>query len=294
MKGLSSLRIQALGSECELYEVDATERLDLTAEWIHEMHRRLTRFEPGSELSRFNARAGEWVEVSTELHELLEAALDAYVMSDGLVHAGVLPALMAAGYDRTFDELRSAGDVSSGVPRSGHRIGVDRHHFGVASADRSKMSSLPPLPDLLEVRPSSARLTPGAAIDLGGLAKGWIADKAVERMGPNSLANCGGDLYACGGGESGDGWPVGFGGKTILLKDLGAATSGTTKRRWGDGLHHLIDPRTGAPAITDLTEVSVLAPTALEAEVLAKTALLLGSALAPRALEGRARGWALS
>jgi thiamine biosynthesis lipoprotein len=113
-------------------------------------------------------------------------------------------------------------------------------------------------------------------------------------MGPNSLANCGGDLYARGGGETGEGWPVGFGGKTILLKDLGAATSGTTKRRWGEGRHHLIDPRTGAPAVTDLIEVSVLAPTALEAEILAKTALILGSALAPRALEGRASGWALS
>jgi thiamine biosynthesis lipoprotein len=272
--GGASLRFEALGSECELYAIDSAEPLEQTAEWITEMHRRLTRFEPTSELSQFNARAGEWTDVSPELGVLLNAALDAYVMSDGLVHAGVLPALVDAGYDKTFEDLTGPSSRSASHP--------------------DPARPLSPLPDLLEVRPSSARLAPGAAIDLGGLAKGWIADKAVERMGPNSLANCGGDLYAHGGGETGEGWPVGFGGKTVLLKDLGAATSGTMKRRWGDGRHHLIDPRTGAPAVTDLTEVSVLAPTALEAEILAKTALILGSALAPRALERRASGWALS
>lgn len=272
VEGISSLRFEALGSDCELYAVEPAEPLERTAEWIHEMHARLTRFEPDSELSRFNARAGEWVETSPEFHDLLGAAQDAYVMSDGLVHAGILAALVAAGYDRTFPAIQAE----------------DRLH-GVA-----RPTPLAPLPDLLDVRPGAARLAPGAAVDLGGLAKGWIADRAVQRLGPNSLANCGGDLYARGAGESGEGWPVGFGGKTVLLRDLGAATSGTTRRRWGDGQHHLIDPRIGAPARSDLSEVSVLAPTALEAEILAKTALLLGSSRAPAALEGRASGWALS
>lgn len=270
--GVASLQFEALGSECELYAIDPAEPLQRTEEWIHEMHRRLTRFEPDSELSGFNARAGEWIEVSPELHELLDAALDAYVMSDGLVHAGILPALVAAGYDRTFDKIR----VTEAAP------------------DLPISPTPPPLPDLLQVRPSSARLARGAALDLGGLAKGWIADRAVQRLGPNSLANCGGDLYARGGGETGEGWPVGFGGRTLLLRDVGAATSGTAKRRWGEGLHHLIDPRTGRPATSDLTEVSVLAPTALEAEILAKAALLLGAELAARALAGRASGWAFS
>ena len=64
-------------------------------------------------------------------------------------------------------------------------------------------------------------------------------------------------------------------------------------RRWGAARHHVIDPRTGAPASSDLAEVSVLAPSAAEGEVLAKTALLLGSADAPAFLAGRATGWAL-
>jgi thiamine biosynthesis lipoprotein len=76
----------------------------------------------------------------------------------------------------------------------------------------------------------------------------------------------------------------------VLLRDIGAATSGTGGRRWGERLHHLIDPRTGLPANTDLTEVSVLASTGAEAEVLAKTALLLGRDAGGRYLDERSLG----
>src|SRR6266403_1971655 len=71
------------------------------------------------------------------------------------------------------------------------------------------------------------------------------------------------------------GWPVGMGGATVMLRDQGAATSSVRRRRWGE-LHHLIDPRTGLPSRSGLEEVSVVAATGCEAEVVAKTALLLG------------------
>ncbi len=145
--------------------------------------------------------------------------------------------------------------------------------------------------EVLDVRTGEARLAPGAGIDLGGIAKGWLADRLAERLAENALVNLGGDLCARGGGPSGEGWPVGFGGKTVLLREAGAATSGTHARRWGEGLHHLIDPRTGLPSRTDLSEVSVIADRAADAEILAKTALLLGAARAHEFLLGRARGW---
>ena len=81
---------------------------------------------------------------------------------------------------------------------------------------------------------------------------------------------------------------------TVLLLNMGAATSGVTKRMWGPGLHHLIDPRTARPARTDLQEVSVLAKTATDAEIFAKVALLLGREAAPAWLEGRSAGWSLA
>jgi thiamine biosynthesis lipoprotein len=130
-------------------------------------------------------------------------------------------------------------------------------------------------------------------VDLGGIAKGWLADRVADRLGDSALVNLCGDLFARGGGETGEGWPVGFGDRTLLLKDMGAATSGTTKRAWVGG-HHLIDPRTGLPAQSDLREVSVLASTATDAEIYAKVALLLGSRDAPKWLESRSPGWSLA
>lgn len=259
---------RSLGGDCELFGVDVGDSALSDGEaWIHRMHDRLTRFSEASELSRFNARSGSWIKVSDELAALLREGLRAYEVSGGLVHIATLEALLAAGYTRDFTLGGTATTDPPAPPRA--------------------------LPELLQVRGTEARLAKGAAVDLGGIAKGWLADRLVERLGPDSLANLCGDLMARGGGEAGDGWPVGFGEKTVLLKDTAAATSGTTKRSWGPGLHHLIDPRTSRPAVTDLEEVSVLATSATDAEIYAKVALLLGSVDAPRWLEGRALGWSL-
>jgi thiamine biosynthesis lipoprotein len=260
---------EALGGECEIYAVGIpADRLAGSESWVHQMHDRLTRFSPTSELSRFNATAGSWADVSALLEALLRECLRAHEISGGLVNAAILPALLAAGYTRTF----SAGPTqvtASVVP--------------------------PALPQVLEVRSGSARLRRGASIDLGGIAKGWLADRLAADLGTNALVNLCGDLYAHGGGEAGDGWPVGMGGKTVLLVDMGAATSGTRKRSWGSDLHHLIDPRTGLPSQSDLAEVSVIARTAAEAEIFAKTALLLGSRKAEEYLAAHdALGWSLT
>lgn len=260
---------EALGGECEIYAVGlAATRLAEGEAWVHEMHDRLTRFSPTSELSRFNASAGSWADVSPLLESLLRECLRAHDLSDALVNAAVLPALLAAGYTRTFSEGPTKVTASV-VP--------------------------PALPNVLDVRSGQARLRQGALIDLGGIAKGWLADRLAADLGPNALVNLCGDLFARGGGETGDGWPVGMGGKTVLLLDMGAATSGTQKRSWAPDLHHLIDPRTGRPSRTDLSEASVIARTGADAEIFAKTALILGSAKAEEYLAAHdALGWSLT
>jgi thiamine biosynthesis lipoprotein len=263
---MESLTFNALGGECELYGINVeAAALQQGQTWTLRMHDRLTRFEPNSELSRLNASGGRWLRLSPELEALLRESLRAFELSDGLVNVAVLPALLAAGYTRDF----AAGPTArTGVPR------------------------IRPLPELLDMRPGEARLAADAALDLGGIAKGWLADRLAQDLGENVLVNLCGDLYARGGGTTGEGWPVGFGDKTLLLKDMGAATSGTTKRAWAGG-HHLIDPRTGLPARTDLSEVSVLAATAADAEIYAKVALLLGASAAPKWLASRSQGWSL-
>ncbi|HKF18332.1 MAG TPA: FAD:protein FMN transferase [Candidatus Dormibacteraeota bacterium] len=270
---LEEARFEALGSSCHLLGVGLGRgRLSWAAAWVVEMHDRFSRFEPDSELSCFNARAGDWVEVSAELDGMLHAALEAYRLSGGLVHAGMLGSMLAIGYSRPL-------------------------RFGPTQTALAGADPPPPLPEMLQVEEGRARLLAGSGIDLGGIAKGWLADRLADDLGENCLVNLGGDLFARGVGPAGDGWPVGLGGITVLLSDQGAATSGTWRRAWAlgaDRLHHLIDPRTGRPAVSDLAEVSVVAARAVDAEVHAKAALLLGSDRAPAYLAAHTHGWWLA
>src|SRR5262252_949415 len=267
---MDEARFEALGSSCHLLGIGLEPgQLSWGAAWVAEMHHRFSRFEPDSEVSRLNAQTGEWVDISAELQGMLRAALDAYRLSGGLVHAGVLGSMLAIGYTRSLK-------------------------FGPTAAVLSCAEPPPPLPELLEVGERQARLHGGFGIDLGGIAKGWLADRLAADLGENSLVNLGGDLFARGAGPAGEGWPVGLGGRTVLLSEQGAATSGTWRRAWDQGtdrLHHLIDPRTGRPAVSDISEVSVVASRAVDAEVHAKAALLLGSESAPAYLAEHSQGW---
>ncbi len=261
---------EALGTSCALFAVGRSRPRLLEAEfWVRRLGARLTRFSPGSELSRFNNSPGRWQDIGPDLESLLRESLRAFESSMGLVNVAVLPSMEAVGYTRPMSE-------------------------GSPVATEPRACPLPALPDVLAVRPGAARLEPGAGIDLGGIAKGWMADQVRDSLGSNALANLGGDLSAGGLGPGGDGWPVGLGGATVLLRDQGAATSSVRRRRWGVEHHHLIDPRTGLPARTGLEEVSVVATSGVEAEVVAKTALLVGPELAPAYCAAHALAWWLS
>jgi FAD:protein FMN transferase len=262
-------RFEALGTTCGFFAVGLDPaRLRSGEVEVLRLGALLTRFSPSSELSRLNASAGGWCAVGPELEEVLRAALRAFEKSAGLVNAAVLPSMVAIGYTRPMVE-------------------------GPSTPQSASVGSLPPLPGVLEVRPGAARLEPGAGIDLGGIGKGWIADRLSRWLGPNALANIGGDLSAHGDGPAGSGWPVGLAGVTVLLRDQAAATSSVRRRRWGEH-HHLIDPRTGLPARTGLEEVSVVAADGVEAEIVAKTALLLGPELAPIYCAANAMAWWLA
>ena len=262
---------EALGTNCSLFVRGISRGRLLEGEfWVRRLGARLTRFSPESELSKLNRSTGRWIDISPELEALLRESLAAFETSSGLVNVAVLPSMEAAGYTRPLSEAAPIATEPRACP-------------------------LPVLPDVLAVRPGAARLEHGAGIDLGGIAKGWMADRLAETLGSHALANIGGDLSAVGSvGPAGDGWPVGLGGATVLLRNQGAATSSVRRRRWSEELHHLIDPRTGLPACTGLEEVSVVAATGVEAEVVAKAALLAGPELAPVYCAVHALAWWLS
>jgi thiamine biosynthesis lipoprotein len=230
--------------------------------------RRFSRFRADSELSVVNAACGRPVRVSATFAAVLRFALDGAVSTGSLFDPTVLGAMEAVGYDRPFDEVLAG---ARGVLHPTSPCGRWRE---------------------VTLDDDVARLPAGVGLDLGGVAKGWTADVAADLALdaglPWVLVNAGGDLRIVGDAPPIDiavedpddpGSELG----RLSLREGGVATSSTRSRSWGAGLHHVIDPRTGAPSETDLLQVTVTAPTCAEAEVQATAALLRGSDSAGRA-----------
>lgn len=226
-----------------------------------------SRFRPASELSRLNAAAGGWMRVSIEMTHVLQYALGLHDATGGLFDPAILPDLERAGYDRTFEELPAdrAAPAGPAPPRS-------------LFAD-------------IDLSDRSVRIPGGMRIDLGGIVKGWAADTLAATLGELGpcLVELGGDTAVRGVPPDAQGWSIGVRSadqptQNIAIVEVasgGVATSGILDRRWksgGEWVHHLIDPRTGEAATTDLRQVTAFGPSAMTAEVWAKAALIAGSA----------------
>lgn len=244
-----------------------------------EYERALTRFSTASELSALNRSAGAPFVASPLLYAAVKAALEAAEASEGAFDPCVLDALCGAGYDKTF------AVVALTEPRDPPRPAVP-----LSGAYRAVV---------LEPPSRTIALPPGCRLDLGGIGKGLAVDAAAALLAPlgGFLINAGGDLFA--GGESDDGpWLAGVQDPfrpsrdlaTIAVRDAAVATSSIVRRRWtrgGVARHHLIDPRTGTSAETDLAAATVVAASAALADVLAKTAVILGREAGQRHVEAR-------
>ena len=259
---------------------DAGRRLSILERQLHDLHRRLTRFHPASDLSRLNGDPHPVVAVSYQLASAVTAALRAASASGGLVDPTLLPELVAAGYASSFTDRTPAP-----LERALHAA-PPRGRARPASPARWRQVS---------VSHGCVTRPPGLRLDLGGSAKGLAADACAELLsGQRAFAvDLGGDVRI--GGTAGVTRSVevehpltGLAAHRLDVAAGAVATSGVARRVWRRGRafgHHLIDPRSGRPAWTGVVQATALAPTALEAETLAKTALLSGPALGAGVLE---------
>jgi thiamine biosynthesis lipoprotein len=261
---LESHVFAAMGTDVELYveaedNQECRDALSAVEAEFHRLDALLSRFRADSELSRLNRHGA--LAVSSELLELTELALAARVRTGGRFDPTVHDALVAEGYDRTFKHLPA--DVVAPRPARGARCG------GTVMIDREQ---------------GVVALEPGFGLDFGGIAKGYAAERTCDSLfevGP-CLVNAGGDLAVRGSLQDFP-WLVGVdtpaGPITLALRSGAMATSGCDRRRWlrgGKPRHHLIDPSTGRSAESDLLHVTVVASSAIEAEVLAKSLFLAG------------------
>ncbi len=268
MKQLYYTTFRAMGCQVEAQletDLDGTPLLTALPAQFEGLEAQLSRFRPESDLMRLNARAGHWTPVSDVLYENIAAAKQAARITDGLFNPLVLPAVVASGYDRSFEGIR--------VPQSGGT--------GVVGNWQE-----------IRLRPGSREvlLPVGGALDLGGIAKGWTAWQVTKQLsvyGP-CLINVGGDIAVCDAPGDAPGWRITVADPhgaqplcTLWLRDSSVVTSGTDYRRWqtadGQPQHHIIDPRTGQSAASDVLSVSVVHPYAPTAEAYAKAVLVLGS-----------------
>ena len=252
--------------------------LEQTPDWFEEWEQTLSRFRPDSELSQLNAAAGKPVRTSPILWSVLQAALQAARWSGGLVVPTILNSLEQAGYDRSFDDLKT-------TQAGGKATGLTATTVLAAPAVTGNWKDIQ-----MNSRNHTVTVPAGLRLDFGGIAKGWAAQQAMERLKPFGpvMVDASGDIAISGLRNDGGPWSVGVDDPLNFQKDLdtlalgegAVATSGIDYHRWlqnGAWKHHIIDPRTGEPAETDMMSATVTAPDLLQAEAAAKVVLILGS-----------------
>jgi thiamine biosynthesis lipoprotein len=235
-----------------------------------------SRFRADSELAMLNRESGRPHAVSPLLAEALAVALRAAAATDGDVDPTCGQSLVQLGYDRDFAEVisREPGVIAAPLAAGGwQRVDLDQ--------------------DALTVR-----VPEGVLLDLGATAKALAADRAAAAIaaaaGTGVLVNLGGDIAVAGppppGGwrieidaDGGDARPGDGSHPVVALWDGGLATSSTGSRAWSNGgkrVHHILNPRTGAPADSCWAAASVAAASCVDANA-ASTAAIIRSAAAP-------------
>lgn len=288
----ADLGFEAMGTRIRMLIWDgpgappAREAAEEARRFLAEFEAALTRFDPGSELCALNADPRRCVPASPLLRRAVRAGLAAAERSDGLVDPTLVGELEAAGYAESRAGL-AAAPLDAALDAA-----PPRRPAAPDPAARWRAFEV-------DEEAGTIRRPPGVRFDTGGSGKGLAADMVAARLGafPRFMVDCGGDIRVGGSAAAN---PIrvyvehplsGERAFVIPVAAGGVATSGLNARVWrrpdGGFAHHLIDPATGEPAWTGLVAATALGATALEAETLAKAALLCGPEAGRRVLAER-------
>ncbi|MEN0109441.1 MAG: FAD:protein FMN transferase [Planctomycetota bacterium] len=245
---------------------------------LAELNRRMSTYDPGSELSRFNAsrEAGGWFAVSGETATVVAYAVAVADQSGGAFDPTIGPVVNLWGF--------GPGDAVDRPPEAA-RIDAALAAVGYGGIET-------------RVGPPALRKASGEAyVDLSAVAKGYGVDAVCEVVAAagytSFMVEIGGEVRAAGRKPNGASWRIGVeradeplrfeGGRrlqeVVPLSDRALATSGDYRNFFEhDGVRysHTIDPRTGRPVTHALATVSVLAETCMEADAIATALLVLG------------------
>ena len=249
-----------------LYGTQEQRILDGCFERCRQYDRLFSRTADGSDIARVNAGGGQPVEVDAQTARLVQQALDYGALSDGL-------------FDITIGSVTQLWDFSSGEGRVPDAASLKQ---ALQKVDFRRV----------QVDDHTIQIPDGWTLDLGGIAKGYIADQVAAYLREQGVAaailDLGGNIYALGQHSNGQPFKIGvqkpFGTAEELslvvdATDCAVVTSGTYQRAFEqDGVwyHHLLDPATGMPANPGLQSVTILSPSSTQADALSTLCFLLG------------------
>ena len=266
---------RAMGSQCRIVAPDR-QFVAIGEVMVRELEQKWSRFIPTSEISALNRLDGSLAILSRETYELVSRAEQARKATNGVFNPLMLDHLETLGYNTSWQMvIYSDASVPSPVPVSHEPIEL--------------------FPEILGVR-----LPPRTRFDPGGIGKGLAGDLVTARLrdlgASSTQIELGGDVRVSGPEWSGGPWKVTVDDSDhgadeaafISIPEGGIATSSSIRRSWRRGdqqLHHLLDPATGVSAVTDLAAATVVASELWWAEVVAKVAVISGSATGRHLLE---------
>lgn len=254
--------------------------LDAVVERCRSFEQTLSRTIPTSDIGRINAAAGAPVEVAPETAELIARALEYCQASGGL-------------FDITIGAVSSLWDFKQGVVPTQEQIEAALLHVGYACVEVDDQTVI--LAD------------PQAMLDLGGIAKGYVADVLVAQLADagvtSGYVNLGGNVKVLGTKPDGSPWRVGIRDPHIDASDTDSiarvsleggsvVTSGLYERRFekdGTAYWHILDPRTGYPVQSDLVSATIVSEQSIDGDSLTKPLFMMGQEQALLWAEGQAQ-----
>lgn len=236
--------------------------------YCEEFEQKFSRTIETSEISRLNAAGGKKVQLSEDTIVLLQKGIEYGRMTDGM-------------FDITIAPLTELWDIKNAKePPREEDIKEALSHVGY---------------EKLIIEGNEACLTDAkAAVDLGGIAKGYMADKLKEFLCEHGVTrgmiNLGGNVLTIGKKENEAAWNIGirkpFGENqevltSVSVTDASVVTSGSYERYFvaedGTLYHHILNPKTGYPCKNQLNSVTILSPNSVDGDALSTACFLMGT-----------------
>ncbi len=250
-----------------LYDSTKTDELEHCFQLANTYEQYFSAKRPDSDISSINQAGGKPVQVHDETRELIEKGIAYSARSDGK-------------FDLTIGKLTKLWDFQTDTPT-------------LPDADKIANAVKTIGYENVQIRGNEVTLlNPDIEIDLGGIAKGYIADKMKEYLISKNITsgmiNLGGNVLTIGEKQNGDAYTIGLQKPfdqtgtaiaSVKIKDQTVVTSGTYERYFKqDGIlyHHILDPKTGYPYDNELSSVSVICKHSVDGDALSTTCFALG------------------